>query len=174
MSIVTGPDSAQERDRQFERIVQQYQGTLLRMCYLYLKDRTLAEDAVQESLIKIYRGLDGFRGDGGEKKWIMKIVIHTCYDMNRSGWLRLMDRRYTPEMLPEAAAPFEPFEEDLVTAMMNLPVKLKEVMLLYYYQGMNTLEIAQALGIFQSSVSGRLKRGRNKLRKALEGREPHA
>ena len=54
---------------------------------------------------------------------------------------------------------------------MRLSRKLREVILLYYYQGMNVNEIAEALGISHSSVSCRLKRGREKLKNLLEGRE---
>ena len=94
--------------------------------------------------------------------------------MQRSGWFRFHDRRYTPDMLPESSTDFQPHEEELITAVMNLPRRLREVILLHYYQGMTTIEIADSLGIAQSSVSGRLKRGRIKLRALLEGREPHA
>lgn len=164
-----GADSTQ--DQAFEQLVRRYQSALLKICYLYLRDRSLAEDAVQETFIKVYRGMAQFRGDCPEKNWIIRIAIHTCCDMNRSGWLRLMDRRFTPDMLPEAAVPFAPYEEDLVTAILRLPVKLREVVILYYYQGMNTVEIAGLLGLSQSSVSGRLKRARDRLRRAMEGRE---
>jgi RNA polymerase sigma-70 factor (ECF subfamily) len=58
-------------------------------------------------------------------------------------------------------------EEGLITQVMRLPPKLKEVTLLYYYQAMNVNEIAQALGISHSSVSERLNRARRKLRDAL-------
>lgn len=54
---------------------------------------------------------------------------------------------------------------------MRLPRKLREVILLYYYQDMTVTEIAVSLGISQSSVSGRLKRAREKLRALLEGRD---
>jgi len=55
---------------------------------------------------------------------------------------------------------------------MNLPRKLKETIILYYYQDMTTVEIAEMLGITQPTVSYRLKQGREKLRAQLEGREP--
>ena len=173
MSVVKGPDDARVLDRQFEEMVTQYQSALLRMCYIQLRDRTLAEDAVQETFIKAYRNLSTFAGNASEKTWLTKIAINTCRDLNRSGWLRLMDRRYTPEMLPEAAMHFEESEEELVLAVMQLPCKLREVILLYYYQGMNTMDIADSLGISQSSVSGRLKRARDKIRHELERRGFH-
>ena len=108
----------------------------------------------------------------GEKTWIMKIAIRVCYDMNHSGWFRFMNRSVTPEMLPgEAVTEEEKNDAELAEAVKKLPFKLREVILLYYYQGMNVNEIADALNISHSSVSGRLKRGKEKLKNMLEGRE---
>lgn len=171
MSCVTGPNDAQSRKQAFETMVETYQTALLRMCCLYLRDKTLAEDAVQETFIKAYHSMDSFRRDSSEKTWLMRIAINTCHDINRSGWLRFVERKFTPEDLPEPAAPLEEGEEELVAAIMKLPLRLREVILLYYYQGMNTQEAAESLGIAQSSVSGRLKRAREKLRKYLEERD---
>ncbi len=171
MSFVEGPNLAQSRNQAFEQMVETYQTALLRMCYLYLRDRSLAEDAVQETFIKAWRSMDSFRGDSSEKTWLMKIAINTCHDINRSGWLRFMERRFTPEELPESVAPCDEGDEKVVAAVMQLPVRLREVILLYYYQGMNTKEVADSLGIRQSSVSGRLKRARERLRNLLEGRD---
>ena len=124
--------------------------------------------------MKVYRGLNSFHGQSSIKTWIMKIAIHTCYDMNYSGWFRHFDRRITPEMLPEAAVPFEERDEELITAVMRLPIKLREVILLFYYQGFSIQEIMDSLGVSQSTVTGRLKRGRDKLRGLLERRDSDA
>ena len=166
-----GPENTQSRKQAFEQLVNQYQTALLRMCCLYLRDKSLAEDAVQETFIKAWRSMDAFRGDSSEKTWLMKIAINTCRDINRSGWMRFIERKFTPEELPEPVAPIEEKEEELVQAIYHLPIRLREVILLYYYQGMNTQEAAESLGIAQSSVSGRLKRAREKLRKYLEERD---
>lgn len=80
-----------------------------------------------------------------------------------------MNRKVTPDMLPEASVPPKEYEDDLMVEVMNLPFKLREVVLLYYYQNMDTNEIADILGIARSSVSGRLQRARGKLRDILEG-----
>ena len=92
---------------ELERLVEQYQTAVLRTCYLYLCDRSQAEDAVQETFLKVYKGLDTFRGESSEKTWVMKIAMNTCYKMNHSGWSRFINRRVTPEMLPETSVPFE-------------------------------------------------------------------
>lgn len=171
MSNVAGQDSALHRNQRFERLVNQYQESVLRMCFLYLCDKSLAEDARQETFLKVYRTMDKFRGESSEKTWIMKIAMNTCYDLNHSAWYRFMNRKVTPEDLPEQAESADECDEELTVAVMKLPLKLREVILLYYYQGLNVNEVADALGISQSSVSGRLKRGREKLKKMLEGRE---
>ena len=168
MGVVQGPDSDQDQNECFERLVNQCQASLLRTCYMYLRDREQAEDAVQETFFKAYRNFGAFRGESAEKTWLMKIAINTCRDMRRTGWFLHMDRRVTPEMLPDASVPFEEIEEGLIVEVMNLPLRLREVVLLYYYQNMDTNEIAQTLGIARSSVSGRLQRARKILREILE------
>ena len=171
MSRIKGPDRAQDPNHELERLVLQYQQSLLRTCFLYLRDRTLAEDAVQETFLKAYRSLASFRGECSEKTWLMKIAINTCCDLRRAHRLRRIDPCRIPDLLPQAAEPFTEAEEALVTQVMQLPRKLREVILLYYYQDMTVTEIAVSLGISQSSVSGRLKRARGKLRTLLEGRD---
>lgn len=171
MRNVKDPDNKTERNIIFERIVGQYQLPLLRMCYLHLHDKSLAEDAVQETFLKVYRSLDSFQGQCSEKTWIMKIAINTCRDLNRSGWSRFVSQEITPDMLPEPSTELEEHDEMLTLAVMNLPRKLREVILLYYYQDMSTIEISNSLGISQSSVSGRLKRAKDKLRKSIERSE---
>ena len=164
-------DTDRQPAPELERLVAQYQGAVLRTCYLYLCDRSQAEDAVQETFLKVYRNLDSFRGESSEKTWILKIAMRTCYDMNHSGWSRFFNRRVTPEMLPEASVPFTERADALTQAVMRLPEKLRRVIILYYYQGLGVREIAETLGITQPSVSSRMKRGREKLKAALEGRE---
>ena len=171
MRVFKGPDDAPNLERRLEALVERYQTSLLRTCFLYLGDAALAEDAVQETFLKAYRALPGFRGDSSEKTWLMRIAVNTCRDLTRTAWFRHVDGHITPDMLPEAAAPPDPEAFDLLTDVMRLPVKQREVVLLYYYQGMEVREVAKALGITKSSVSGRLKSARDNLRRLLEGRE---
>jgi len=158
-------------DSAFELLVAQNQEKLLRTCYLYLRDRQLAEDAVQETFLKAYRSLPAFRGDSSEKTWLMRIAVNTCRDLYRSEWFRHMDRRVIPEELPESGVPFTCREESLVVEVMRLPRRLREATLLYYYHGMDEREIAEALGVSRSAVSDRLSRARRKLKELLEGRD---
>lgn len=146
------------REQELVRLVDAYQFSLRRMCCAILRDRALAEDAVQETFLKAYKTLDTFRKESSEKTWLMRIAINTCRDFRRSAWFRYLDRRITPEDLPLAATPAEEDSIALTAAIMRLPQKLQEVTLLHYYQDMTTREIADALQISQSSVSSRLVR----------------
>ena len=171
MRVFKGPEDAVQTEARLEELVARYQTSLYRTCCLYLGDAALAEDAVQETFLKAYRALPNFRGESSEKTWLMRIAINTCRDLTRSGWFRHTDRHVTPDMLPEAAAPPDSEASSLLTDVMDLPVKQREVILLYYYQGMDVREVAKALGIAKSSVSGRLKSARDNLRRLLEGRK---
>lgn len=172
MEAVKEPDCS--REEAMNRMVNIWQLPLLRLCYIQLRDQSMAEDAVQETFLKAFRSWDAFRGDCGEKTWLTRIAVNTCRDMQRGGWFRHTDRRVTPDMLPEAIVPPAEDHQDLTLAVMNLPRKYREAIMLYYYQDMDTLEIGKALGIAQSSVSNRLRRGREMLRKTLEGRDRNA
>ena len=171
MSVITDPDNAQNlTDEQvLEKLMREYETDILRLCYACLHDRAQAEDAAQETFLKAYRRLSQFRGESREKTWLMKIAINTCRDVRRTGWWRHQERRLTPEMLPPPVQPVDDEETALALSVMNLPPKLREAVLLYYYQDMEESEIAEALGIARSSVSDRLRRARERLRAELKG-----
>lgn len=169
MGIVMGPDNV--REETLRRMMTRYKNGLMRMCVAYLKDAALAEDAVQETFVKAYKALDTFRGDSSEKTWLIRIAINTCRSMRRDRWFRFVDRSVATDTLPIQAASDE--DRALMEAVMSLPQKYKEVVLLYYYQGLNLQEISEALGVAASTVSTRLKKAREKLRCELEGGHAH-
>ncbi|MDD3409231.1 MAG: sigma-70 family RNA polymerase sigma factor [Eubacteriales bacterium] len=155
--------------QELERLMAQYGDSLLRMCYALLHDRELARDATQESFLKAYRALGSLRSGETEKAWLMRIAINTCKDMRRSRWWRMIDRRVTPEDLPEAGREDDLPDEQPLLAVMNLPEKERQVVLLHYYQGMTLEEIAQTLDSPASTVRTRLMRARRGLRTSLKG-----
>ena len=170
METVKGPDSKEER---IERMVALYQLPLLRLCILYLHDEELAKDAVQETFVKAYRNLDGFRAEASEKTWLTRIAVNTCKNVYRSGWFRHVDRSVTPDMIAEKFASADEKDNTLTDAIMRLPLKLREATLLCWLQGMTYEEAAGALGVSRQAVGSRLNRARRKLRFALEGSEEH-
>ena len=86
MEVVKGPDS--NREERLTHMVEQYQSSLLTLCYAYLHERELAEDAVQETFLKAYKALDSFRGECKEKTWLTSIAINVCRSARKSAALR--------------------------------------------------------------------------------------
>lgn len=135
MEVVTSSDIIQKES--FCQLVEKYQTALLYTCCIYLRDRALAEDAEQETFLKAYKAMGNFRGECSEKTRLMRIAMNTCHDMKRSGWFRYMDRHITPDLLPEPQVVSVESGVEMVSEIMKLPPRLREVILLYYYQNMN-------------------------------------
>lgn len=158
-----------DRDAWLERAMQRHETELLRLCYAMLGDTALAEDAVQDTFVKAYRGYTSFRGEAEDKTWLMRIAVNTCKDLRRSAWHRHVDRSVTPESLPEPAVPFTEWDDAVTRAVMSLRPKHREVVLLRFYQGMTIPETAHVLGVTKSTVYNRLERAYGLLRQCLEG-----
>ena len=136
---------------------------LLRLCFLYLHDRHLAEDAVQETFLRAFRSYNSFRQDSSEKTWLTRIAINVC---------KSALRRERPLPLPDAPeGSYEAqFRDDTVLqAVCALPDKLREVVLLYYFQELTTPEIAQMLHLPRNVITARLSRARAQLKPQLKG-----
>lgn len=103
MSVITGPD--QPKKEKLALLMNQYEKDLLRMCCVYLRDASMAEDAVQETFIKAYRSLDSFKGTSSEKTWLYAIAMNVCRDIRRSSWYRYVDRRIDFDKLPIPVTP---------------------------------------------------------------------
>lgn len=153
---------------EMERLMDEYGTAMLRMSCMYLSDNHLAEDAVQDAFIKIYRSWRTFDSPAAEKAFVMRVTVNVCKDYLRSAWKRRIN---LVEQYPEIAAPQAPEDEQgrLYDEIMALKPKYKEVILLHYYQDLKVGEIAKILNAPQSTVSIRLRRAKDELRKRLEG-----
>ena len=150
-----------------QRLLDAYGDTLLRLCLLYLGDQALAEDAVQETFLRALRAWPHFRGESSEETWLTRIAINVCKNELRSPWRR---RRAPAESLDTLAVEGpDPEDDTLVRAVSHLPLKYREVVVLYYYREWSTTQIAQRLGISVSTVTVRLSRARKMLHERLEG-----
>ena len=152
---------------ELDRLMEQYGSSLLRMSAIYLKDADLAQDAVQETFLKAYRRLSDYRGDSSEKTWLTSICINVCRDMLRTAWFRHQSR-VDVDSLPERPADFDFPDNTVLTEVMQLPAKYREVILLRYYEGLKLKEIASALGLSDGRVRSRLNKANGILRDRLE------
>lgn len=154
------------REAALVRLMEQYGDSIKRMCCVYLRDLGAAEDAAQETFIKAFEHIDPLL-DGdvqNEKAWLTRIAINTCKDMLRSSWMRHIDKRRAIEELPLSVTPHNEDSIALSQAVMALPPKLKEIVLLYYYQDMNLRSCAQALNISAPTATRRLQQAQARLK----------
>lgn len=146
------------REQRVRQWMQDYGSTLQKMCFVYLSDAALAEDAVQETFFKAWKSMAQFEGKNGssEKTWLTRIAINTCKDYYKSNWWKIRNAANTLEELSEKIAGIEPEDRNMFIDILRLPEKYKEVILLYYYQQMTQKEIAQILGMSRTLVNHRL------------------
>ena len=113
--------------------------------------------------------MDRFEGRNGSsvKTWIIRIAINTCKNYQNSAWHRRVDKRKMVEELPAARVSQE--SRAIFMEVMELPDKLRQVVILYYYHDMNMAEVGDILKISRSAVQHRLKKAHALLRKELEG-----
>jgi len=159
------------REQTLSGWIEAYSDAILKTCYLYLADRGQAEDATQETWVKAWKHMDDFEHESiaNEKAWLLRIAINTCKDIRRGGWFQHIDRRQAIEELPPQLTAVEPKDLSLTQAVMELPGRYKQVILLYYFQGLTMQETADTLGAVQSTVQRRLKKAEALLRTSLTG-----
>lgn len=167
MSFALVPDKVHEQT--LSRLMEQYGDSLLRLCCVYLRDASLAEDAAQETFLKAFRALPSVKKESSEKAWLMHIAVNTCRDILRTAWMRHIDRKTPLDSLPEQAENAVYPDRTVLCEVMRLPLKLREAVLLRYYQNMKLKEIGETLGISMEAVKARLRRANDRLRQRLEG-----
>ena len=149
----------------FTAFYTRYRARLYAVALNILKDPALAEDAAQETLLRAWRRYGTFRGEAAERTWITAIALNMCRDLLRSPW---HTRRMELSALAEPAAEDAPWDDTPLRAVLSLPRKYREVVLLRYYEEFTLEEIADTLGIAPGTVSARLTRAKRRLRPMLE------
>ena len=147
--------------------VQRYAQMILRLCFTYSLGRADAEDVCQNVFLKLLQCDRRFADEGETRAFIIRMTINECKDALKSGWRR---RTVPLDELIEREAPGLPAQDSgVLAAVQRLPLKYREAVYLYYYEGYNTEEIAALAGVKPAAVRQRLARAREKLRKELEG-----
>ena len=156
-----------------EQWISEYSEAVLRTCYICLADRALAEDALQDTFLKAWKSMDRFEGrnNSSVKTWIIRIAINTCKNYRNSAWHRRVDKSKIIEELQLADVSGSEESRDMFLAVIELPEKLRQVVMLYYYHDMSMAEIGRILRISRSAVQHRLQKAHKLLRVQMEGSE---
>ena len=157
-----------------EAILEEHGNRILRLCLLYLGNRTLAEDAFQETMLRCWQHYDTYSGNAPFAAWLRKIAVNVCHDIMRKGWFRIWKKSDPEDQVYDLAAEEPSSDTDVRDAVAALPGIYREMIVLYYFENLSTTEIAQALSLPKGTVSTRLQRARSMMKKKLEEDETHA
>ena len=169
----------------FEELVSHFERPVFSLCFRLLGDAEEARDAAQETFMRVYRGLSGFRGESGLKTWIYRIAINQA--MNQQRWWR---RRHKDETVslelsraesestvgnllpcraptPEQQAISNEREGRIMKALADIKQEYRVALVLREIEELSYEEIALTLSISIGTVKSRIARGREELRRRI-------
>lgn len=162
-------DADRERRRRFDRVIGVFYRDMYRYAAWLSRDPVVAEEVVQESLLRAWKSLDALRDDEAAKPWLLTIV--------RRENARYFERRKPDtvdfdELSPAQAAMLaeseDPAVNDVREAIFRLEDDYREPLVLQVLMGYSTKEIAATMGMQQGAILTRLHRARLKLKDDLE------
>ena len=158
-----------DRRRRFDELVGVFHQDMYRYAAWLSRDRTVAEDVVQESLLRAWKSLDSLRDDAAAKHWLLTIVRR---ENARYFERRRLDTVDVDNLTPsqEALLASSPDEnvDDMREAIYRLDDDYREPLVLQVLMGYSTNEIAELMGLKQGAVLTRLHRARHKLKDEMQ------
>ena len=150
---------------EFNRIARKYTDVVFRATLSYCKNKNDAEDAVQNTFLKLLKSDTQFDDDEHIRKWL----IRSAKKKNKNMWKSFWHKNVTSiDELNEEPSYIESEKQELFSEVMKLPKKYSTVLHLYYYEKYSCKEIADILKISESGVQSRLLRARNTLKETLK------
>lgn len=161
--------------RAFMQLVDAYKTPVYNLCYRMLGHAAEAEDAAQETFVRIYTHLKAYDPQQKLSSWILSVASHYCIDRlrrRRIRWLSLDDLVQTRPLAGDAAREEETVMErescaEVRDMLQTLPADYRLVIVLRYWQDLSYSEIAQVVGSTESAIKSRLHRARRMLAERL-------
>ena len=146
----------------FEGLVRRWQRPLVNLAFRFCQDRGRAEEMAQEAFLRTYRSLGTWRKDAAFSTWLFAIATNVyCSELRRvpPRPLALDD---IPELAETGAAVRDDAYRDRIVrqAVLALPAKYREALMLFYFHGMDVRAAAQSLSLPEGTIKARLSRGR--------------
>lgn len=152
----------------YKKAVTLYASNVYRVAYSYCKHRCDAEDVTQNTFLKLLTTETAFTDEEHLRKWLIRVAANESKNLCQSFWKKrmvsyeAMDQELTSEDFDTVA------QYDLFQAVTSLKEKYRLVVHLYYYEMYSVKEIAEALGLKETTVQTRLQRARMKLKELLK------
>ena len=165
----------EDKEALIDEIMNKYGQEILQLVYSYVNNKEVAEDLAQDIFVKCYKSLHTYKGKSKLRTWLWRIAINHCKDYIKS-WYRTKvivtdnESTYMGVQKESAEQTFIKNDEDqmLASAVMNLPIKYREVIYLYYFEEMPIKDIAMVIEVKENTIKTRLKRAKELLKKGLE------
>jgi len=152
--------------KEYERLTTQYLNSVYRVALSGCRNFADAEDVVQNTFIKLWERQEAFEDDDHARKWLIRVAVNECHSMWRTPWTKktayLEDAQREPSFSMGERS-------ELYHAVLELPVKYRQVVHLYYFEEYSVKEIAKLLKLSETAVQTRLLRARQKLKETLKG-----
>lgn len=168
---VTDEMMLDEREQIIDQLMREYSDDILHLVYTYVKNRTIAEDLAQEIFIKCYEKLNQFNQQSTIKTWLYRIASNHCKDYLRSWHYRkitlsnkVFDHIPSKSKQVEEEVIKHSEENSLTNAVMNLPLKYREVVFLHYYEELSLKDISKITSVNINTLKTRLKRAKELLK----------
>ena len=155
----------------FRELYELYKDRMYSLCVRMLGNTEDAEDALQETFVRVFRSLGSFRGESSFHTWLYRIATNTCIEH-----LRKRKREYSDECLDdpdqEITIPYDPEHTDdlklfIEQALEKLPNGCRSVFILHAVEGFKHREIAEMLDITEGTSKSQLSLAKEHLRKQL-------
>jgi RNA polymerase sigma-70 factor, ECF subfamily len=177
-----------DKEKAFDRLFEQYHSMVFHLAFRILGDREEALDVAQEVFFTIYRKMHSFRGESSLKTWIFRIAINRA--SNRCRWWNRLRRRgtvsldehlgrnRTPDLSetleaegnsPEEALLLQEKRTEIERSLHRLPINQRIAVVMRDVEGMAYEEIAEAMQVSLGTVKSRIARGREELKRRLNG-----
>lgn len=152
-------------DREIAAIYERHKLTVYRVCFAYMKNTADTEDAVQDTFYKLIKNGMPFESEEHEKAWLIRTATNVCKNVLRNWWRK----RENLEDFENLQGKGKIEIDDVFSVVIDLPDKYKTVVYLYYYEGYDSIEIANILEKPQSTIRNYLSEARVALRERLGG-----
>lgn len=153
-------------EQDVNRAIELYADTVKRICFLHLKNYHDTQDIFQKVFLKYLMHEDNFESEEHRKAWIIRVVVNSCKDLLRDYYRR--NTLSIDEALNECAVS-DLGSREVLSAVLALEPKYKDVVYLFYFEGYSVAEISKMLQKKENTVYSLLSRAREKLRKELGG-----
>lgn len=158
-----------ERRQKFDRLVAVYHADMYRYAAWLSRDRSIAEDVVQEALLRAWKSLDALREEEAAKHWLLTIVRRENARYFERKRLETVD---VDDLSPAQEALIAESEDaqldELREAIYRLEDDYREPLVLQVLMGYTTTEIAELMGLKQGAILTRLHRARHKLKEVVD------